>query len=592
MELREVDPRTLRFNPNNPRRTKASEHDEAQLLASVREFGVLQPPLVAPVEVGKKGKPGLQVVAGERRVRAAVAAETPLIHVLVRDAVDTMADSMTAVTENLVRADMGPVDRWRAMESLAGAGWTDTAIAGALNLTPRGIAQLRLLAHICPPMLDRMAQGDMPGERELRVIAAAPAAEQAEVWKRHKPKQTERTDWWAIHTALHKRRLSAADAKFGADEATAFGIVWEEDLFAPAGQDSRTTTQVDAFLEAQRTWLEANLPPGGSVVETSEYGSPRLPKGAIERYGKAASDDDLVAFSIHPQTGAIRETFYAMPRLTRPTGDPATSGTQDAPAAPARPDVTQKGVAMIGDLRTEALHGALRAHAIDDHALLGLLVLAMAGRNVEVRSGVDHRGMAGYGNRGRIAARLVEGGVLATDPKTLRDAAREMLVEALSCREGMSNSGVVARHAGAAVDADVLLPNMATEEFLSCLSKAALGAAAAGSDVATAARVKDTRAALVGRFKEATWIYPGARFAPTETELRVGGRLAEDRYRTPVPGGQIAVDGGEDDWSDDADETDDGNRHGNGWDDEADVAGDGGIAVVSDPDAGTLDAAA
>lgn len=558
MELREIDPRALKFNPNNPRRTKASEHEEAQLLASVREFGVLQPPLVAPVEVGRKGKVALQVVAGERRVRAAVAAERPTIHVLVRDAADPMADPMTAVTENLVRADMGPVDRWRAMEALAGAGWTDAAIAGALSLTPRGIAQLRLLAHICPPMLDRMAQGDMPDERELRVIAAAPAVEQAEVWKKHKPKRDEQTNWWGISEGLQKRRMAARDAKFGPDETAAFGIVWEEDLFAPADQDSRTTTQVDAFLEAQRAWLEANLPPGGSIVETCEYGSPRLPRGAVERYGRAPSDDDLTAFSIHPQTGAIRETVYAMPQRARPVDGNESSEAQPFPVAPVRTDVTQKGTAMIGDLRTEALHRALRTHPIDDHALLGLLALALAGDNVDVRSGVDHAGTTGYGSRGRIAARLTEGGVLATDPETLRNAAREMLVETLSCRVLHSNSGLVARHAGVVIDADALLPNMATEEFLSCLSKAALGAAATASEVPVQARVKDTRAALVERFKEATWIYPGARFAPTKVERLARSPLAVDRYRPAAPGEQGAGDGGDGDWSGDTGEVDEG----------------------------------
>jgi hypothetical protein len=42
MELRTVDPRTLKANPNNPRRTKADKFSDAQLLASVKAVGVLQ----------------------------------------------------------------------------------------------------------------------------------------------------------------------------------------------------------------------------------------------------------------------------------------------------------------------------------------------------------------------------------------------------------------------------------------------------------------------------------------------------------------------------------------------------------------------
>ena len=69
---------------------------------------------------------------------------------------------MRAFGENFGREELGPVDRWRAIEAMAASGWTDDAVATALNLSPRNIAQLRLLAHICPAMLDQMARGDMP----------------------------------------------------------------------------------------------------------------------------------------------------------------------------------------------------------------------------------------------------------------------------------------------------------------------------------------------------------------------------------------------------------------------------------------------
>ena len=54
-------------------------------------------------------------------------------------------------------------------------------------------SKLRLLANVLPSMLDQMAKGDMPDERQLRTIAAASIAEQKEVWKAHKPKKNETT---------------------------------------------------------------------------------------------------------------------------------------------------------------------------------------------------------------------------------------------------------------------------------------------------------------------------------------------------------------------------------------------------------------
>jgi ParB family chromosome partitioning protein len=63
MDLRIVDPRKLKANPHNPRRTKASPEADAQLAANIKAIGLIQPPRVK--EVGKK----LEVIAGDRRVR-------------------------------------------------------------------------------------------------------------------------------------------------------------------------------------------------------------------------------------------------------------------------------------------------------------------------------------------------------------------------------------------------------------------------------------------------------------------------------------------------------------------------------------------
>src|ERR1700727_1621080 len=98
-ELRSVDPRTLQSNPNNPRTTPVSPAMDEQLLASIKAVGIIQPPRVTPREEG------LMIVVGNRRVKAAIRADLPLINVLVCDA-DEAADAMRAVAENLVRSSM------------------------------------------------------------------------------------------------------------------------------------------------------------------------------------------------------------------------------------------------------------------------------------------------------------------------------------------------------------------------------------------------------------------------------------------------------------------------------------------------------
>ena len=290
--------------------------------------------------------------------------------------------------------------------------------------------------------------------------------------------------------------------------------MWDEDLFAPADEDSRSTTQVDAFIAAQTAWLEANLAEGDCIIEMDEYYRPKLPKGAQEYYGRAGAGV-FTAYSIEPRSGAVRETRFTKPVARGGSTSDGSDGIE--PARKARPDLTAKGAAMVGDLRTDALHQALREKPVDDDQLIAMLVLALAGRNVTVLSGVTGRHRASH--LGRIAETLTEGGAITRDLTTIRHAARETLVEALSCRENHSATGMGARYAGAAIGADTYLPNMATEEFLPALSRAALEQCAEASDVAKQVRVKDTRAAMVARFSEGTFVYPAARFAPTEAEL-------------------------------------------------------------------------
>jgi ParB family transcriptional regulator, chromosome partitioning protein len=520
MELRTVDPRTLKTNPSNPRRTKAGKFSDDQMLASIKASGLLQPPLV------REDGEDLVILFGHRRVAACVKLKMDAIPVLVKAATEAndVRDSMGAVSENVIRAEMGQVDRWRAMEALATAGWNEAAIAEALGMTARNIAQARLLANICPGMLDQMSLNDLPDQRELRVIAAASQEEQAQVWKKYKPKRGNEASWGEITHALSKVRLRARDAKFGDAEAQAFGIVWQDDLFGPADEDNRSTTQVDAFLGAQTAWLEANLRKGECIVEADEWGRAKLPKGAHQHWGRPGKGV-LKAYYIEPRTGVVRETAYTMP--SKKEASPENNGSSE-PIRKPRPDLTAKGAAIVGDLRTDALHQALREKPISDDQFIAMLVLALAGRNVTVMSGVA--GQYRSNTLSDVAATLTEGGVLTRDMGTIRQAARWALVQVLSCRENQSASGLGARHAGTAIDADAFLPNMATEEFLPALSRAALEQCAAATEVTAQARVKDTRAALVAKFVEGTFIYPGARFAMTRAEVEANAVMSfEDK---------------------------------------------------------------
>jgi len=560
-ELRSVDPRTLKPNPNNPRRTPVPPAMDEQLVASITAIGIIQPPVV------READGELIIKAGGRRVKAAIAAELPTIYVLVKNDDDDTTMPMVSLSENLIRASMTSVDIWRGVEDLEKRGWNEQAIADALNLPVRTIKRLKLLAHIHPPMLDVMAQGSMPTEEQLRTIAAASQEEQAQVWKKNKPKKGHDVYWHEVARALSKRRIPFSAAKFDDDLARAYGVVWDDDLFVPAGEDGRYTTNVEGFFGAQQEWLTNNLPERGSLLPQDEYGRPVLPKKAEQVYGKPGKSDQIGHY-LDPHSGTVKTIAYRIPADART----AKAGKKPGAAEPrisqpkCRPNVTQKGNAIIGDLRTNALHQALRERDIDDATLLALLVLALGGDNVSIQSAAE----GGRSNREVLASGLFGGGVLTTDQDAVRKAARAMLQVALSCRDNTTNSGIVSRVAGDAIDAKLFLPNMATEEFLSCLSKAALEKAAAAEGVRIGSRGKDTRANLIERFKDGTYVYPSALFAPTPDEAAEARRQATYWVEGDV-GGEEAV--GEDSLDDRPED-------------------DADIGLWSDPDKDQLPAAA
>ncbi|WP_320202118.1 ParB N-terminal domain-containing protein (plasmid) [Agrobacterium sp. rho-13.3] len=521
MQILKLDPRALKDNPDDTRRSKSSPQSDALLLATVKAVGIIQPPVISP-EVD--GGNGYIIQAGHRRVKQAIAAGLEEITVLVVEAANDNG-AMRSMVENIAREPLNPVDQWRGIERLVALGWTEEAIGVALALPVRQIRKLRLLANVLPAALDHMALGDMPNEQQLRTIAAASLDEQKEVWKAHKPKKSERADWYNISRALSKTRMFAKDASFGEDLAAAYGIEWVEDLFAPADQDSRYTTNVEAFLGAQQEWMTNNLPKKGAIIEVNNWGQPELPKKAERVYGRPSKSDHVGMYL--DRDGKVQSVAYRMPEEKKKTkaGSPTTGAAEDldndaiVDAPKSRPDVTQKGQDMIGDFRTDALHEALGRAPIEDDTLIALLVLAFAGLNVRVDSGANDT-VFGSKRFKRHAARLIgEDGKLAFDQETLRVAARSMLIDVLSCRRGMSNSGVVSRIAGDAIGADGFLPNMGSEDFLLCLSRQAMEAAAKEANVLPRQKVRETRAALVDHFKAERFVHTAALFAPDPQDI-------------------------------------------------------------------------
>ena len=238
----------------------------------------------------------------------------PLIDVLVRDSDDAQVP-MESLSENLVRAAMNNVDIWRAIERLEKEGWNEQAIADALALPLRTVKRLKLLARLHPPMLDVMARGSMPSEDQLRTIAAASLEEQAQVWKKNKPKKGDDFSWYHVAHALSKRRIPFAAAKFGDDLARAYGVEWHDDLSRRPARTAATPPTSMASSAPSRNGCRITMlgRKAGRCCRPNEHGPLRAAQeGRARIYGKPGKADKIGHY-LDPHSGDVRTIAYRIP---------------------------------------------------------------------------------------------------------------------------------------------------------------------------------------------------------------------------------------------------------------------------------------
>lgn len=132
----------IHANPDQPRRSFNADA-LAELAASIREKGVIQPLIVRP---SPRTPDAFEIVAGERRWRAAQQVQLHEVPVIVRDFDDTEVLEV-AIIENIQRADLNPVDEAAGYRQLMDRfGHTQDQLATALGKSRSHIANaLRLL---------------------------------------------------------------------------------------------------------------------------------------------------------------------------------------------------------------------------------------------------------------------------------------------------------------------------------------------------------------------------------------------------------------------------------------------------------------
>src|ERR1700761_1852460 len=167
---RETPIELIHRNPDQPRREFAEDEIEA-LAASIRDRGVLQPILVRPM-ADRSGE--FQIVAGERRWRAAQRAGLQQMPVVVRE-LDDLSAFEIAIIENVQRIDLNPIEEAVGYKVLMDKfGRTQESVSVTVGKSRSHVANaIRLLA--LPDNVQTDLRTGRVSAGHTRALAGAPA---------------------------------------------------------------------------------------------------------------------------------------------------------------------------------------------------------------------------------------------------------------------------------------------------------------------------------------------------------------------------------------------------------------------------------
>lgn len=161
-------------NPQQPR-TVMNEDELAELADSIREHGIIQPLLVSE-QTGAGGTASYQLIAGERRWRAARAAGLTEVPVTVRQTTPQELLEL-AIIENVQRADLSPLEEAAAYQRLMNDfSLTQLQVAERVGRSRTAVANTVRLLELPPVVSTSLARGEI-SEGHGRALLGAPDAD-------------------------------------------------------------------------------------------------------------------------------------------------------------------------------------------------------------------------------------------------------------------------------------------------------------------------------------------------------------------------------------------------------------------------------
>jgi len=162
LRFEEVPISAIRPNAHQPRRN-FSEEGIKELAASIREVGILQPLVIRSTETG------FELIAGERRLRAAKEAGLDRVPVLIREAAESASMEM-ALVENLQREDLNPLETAAAYQALMdNFGFTKDQLAHRLGKSRAAVTNTLRLNRL-PESVRAMVLAEKLSEGHARAL--------------------------------------------------------------------------------------------------------------------------------------------------------------------------------------------------------------------------------------------------------------------------------------------------------------------------------------------------------------------------------------------------------------------------------------
>lgn len=190
-------------------RTRMDEGALAELADSIRAQGIMQPILVRPLDA-LKGQ--YEIIAGERRFRAAQLAGLTEVPVLVKDVVDEHAAAM-ALIENIQREDLNPLEEAQGVKRLIEEfGLTHEQAATAIGRSRSATSNLLRLLNLAAPVQTMLLAGDID-MGHARALLAVEAAIQIQLANQIIAKRLSVRDAEALVTRTDKEPANKLTAK-------------------------------------------------------------------------------------------------------------------------------------------------------------------------------------------------------------------------------------------------------------------------------------------------------------------------------------------------------------------------------------------